>query len=238
MLLKRTPSYIYAQIRPFFPTTDPVCLNGVPIHERKRMTDEYVPDFLVSRVQTDDPSYESQYVSALEKYVSVGESVTMIGGGEGVSAVVAANQVQSTGTVEVYEGSLENVQKTRSTISVNGVGDVVTVHHSIVSDYFTLRGDPGDANVTKPGELEECDTLAIDADGAEFPILESIEIAPERLITEHHAVRNDGELVAEYRPDELRALLERSGYDIVDEFHHPTRAYGELDELVVVAEQA
>jgi hypothetical protein len=116
--------------------------------------------------------------------------------------------------------------KTRETVEVNGVTDLVKVHHTIVSKDYALRSTAGDATVLSPKDLPECDTLAIDADSAELDVLESLSSRPHRLIVEHHAVSGEDEdnLVVEYQPDTVRSSMEEMGYQIVEELADPDRA--------------
>lgn len=216
-LLKKIPPFIYEQIWPYLPKRDPVSLNNVPIHANKRVLDSYLPPYLLKYVPHDDETYEAEYVGLIKDHIDKGESVVLVGGGEGVSTVVAARQVNSSGTVITYEGSAQEVNKSRRTIQVNGLDERASVKHAIVSEDVQLRSDPGGADVISSNNLPDCTTLAIDADGAEFSILESLEIRPPKIIVEHHPIRVDDEVVIEYEPDHLIKLLESMGYEIVDE---------------------
>lgn len=79
-------------------------LNGVVTDERKRIPDRYLPAYVTRYVPGDDPDYEEQYVGCIRTYIEAGESVVLVGGGEGVSTVAAANQVGPDGRIDVYEG--------------------------------------------------------------------------------------------------------------------------------------
>lgn len=138
--------------------------------------------------------------------------------------------------VEVFEGGVSEVRKTKRTTQLNDVEGLVTVHHAIVSTDFSLRSSSNGAEIIPPSGLPECDTLGIDADGAEIPILQDLTIQPERLIIEHHAVPNSSGLIVEYQPDKVRSLIQNLGYEIVEEQSDPTRAFGR-EEQIFVAEQ-
>lgn len=161
----------------------------------------------------------------------------LVGGGEGISTVSAARQVQSGGKVDVFEGGSEEVEKTKKTVNINDVDGIVTVHHAIVSNDYSLRSSAGGAEIVSPSELPGCDTLAIDADGAEIPILEQVDIRPDKLIIEHHTVLNGDELIIEYQPDKIRSLIHELGYEIVEELSDPTRVYGRFEERIFVAKR-
>jgi hypothetical protein len=100
----------------------------------------------------------------------------------------------------------------------------------------SLRGPAGKAETIPSSELPDCDTLSIDADGAEISILTDLAINPGRLIIEHHPVPDSDELTVEYQPDEIRLLLENKGYEIVEELSEPNRAFGKYEERIFVAE--
>jgi hypothetical protein len=126
----------------------------------------------------------------------------------------------------------------RKTAEINEVKDIVEVHHAIVCDDISLRGPAGTAETIPSSELPECDTLSIDADGAEIPIVTDLGINPGRLIIEHHPVPASDELTVEYQPDRIRLLLENKGYEIVEELSAPNRAFGEYEERIFVAESS
>lgn len=216
-LFAKIPPYIYQQIWPYLPDTRNIIKNEIRSSQNKKVTDKFLPAYLTQYAPTDSPDYEERYISSIRQYISEGEKVVVVGGGEGISTVVTAKQVQSSGKVDVFEGGSREVKKTKETVDINGVSGIVTVHHAIVSNAYSLRSSAGDAKVVSPSELPECDTLAIDADGAEIPILEGVSIRPNKLIVEHHAVSDDDELVVEYQPDKMRSLIQNLGYEIVEE---------------------
>jgi hypothetical protein len=59
------------------------------------------------------------------------------------------------------------------------------------------------------------------------------------LIVEHHAVPDDGELIVEYQPDEMRSLIRDLGYEIVEELCDPDQpgAYGRFEERIFIAKR-
>lgn len=137
----------------------------------------------------------------------------------------------------MFEGGAEEVAKTRDASKINDVDELITVHHAIVSNDYSLRSSGGGADIVLPTELPECDTLAIDADGAELPILEQITLRPEKLIIEHHAVPDGDEFIIEYQPERVRSLIQDLGYETVEEVSDPTRAYGRFEETIFVGER-
>lgn len=236
-LVKRVPPYVYLQIWPYIPKGGNMMKNSIKSSEGKKVTDEYLPRYITQYTAANNPDYEAQYIDCIRRYINRGEEVVLIGGGEGISTVAAAKQVKNHGEVNVFEGGANEVRKTKETVDINRVSGIVTVHHAIVSNDYSLRSSAGDAKLVSPSELPECDTLAIDADGAEIPILEGISIRPNKLIVEHHAVPDDDELIVEYQPDKVRSLIQKLGYEIVEELSDPTRAYGRFEERIFVAKR-
>lgn len=237
-LLRKLLPYAYQQLWPYLPEDRYILKNGIVSSERTRITDRFLPGYITKYTPSDIHDYEAQYVKCIRDYVEAGEKVVLVGGGEGISTVVAAKQVQSGGTVDVFEGGAKEIEKTRETSKINGVDELITVHHAIVSNDYSLRSSADGADIVPPTELPECDTLAIDADGAEIPILEEITPGPETLIVEHHMVLDKDEIVVEYQPERVRSLIQDLGYDVVEEVSDPTRAYGRFEETIFVGKRA
>lgn len=234
-LIKRVPPSVYMKIWPVLPETENIILNGITCSQRKRLPDDLMPSYLLRGVPSDDPNYEEQYVACLRETIGRGDRVVLIGGGEGVSAVIAAKQTQSGGAVQVYEGGTREVEKSRETARINEVDEVVSVDHAIVSDDISLRSEANGASVIPAQDLPNCDVLAIDADGAEIPILKKIDTTPRYLVVEHHVVFDGNEKALAYQPATVRSLIEDRGYEIINERSDPTRAYGEYEERIFVA---
>lgn len=155
------------------------------------------------------PDYEAAIIDALRTRVKEGDDVVVVGGGFGVSSVVAANQTGPTGTVRTYEGGAEQVDLVTETLEMNDVADRVTVEHAIVGDAVSLYTPPGDAAVVDGPDLPACDVLEMDCEGAELEILRSLSIRPRVIVVETHAVFDAPEA-------DVRSELDRLGYDVVD----------------------
>lgn len=230
--------YVYRNyVWPALPQTDRrLRYNGITIGRRRRRLVGLFRLALpgeVTRETTDRPAYEERYVDCLRASLREGEAVTLVGGGWGVSAVVAARSVGESGRVTVFEGAEEAVERTRNTVELNGVADRVTVRQAIVSDDVALRGDDRGAPIVPPEDLPACDALALDCDGAEVHILEALAVRPETIVVEHHPVVREGALLAEHRPETIRAILEDRGYEIVRERRFPHEPSGEYETYFV-----
>lgn len=151
-------------------------------------------------------SAEEALLEGLSRHVRLGDSVVIVGGGRGVSTVVAARRADR---VRVYEPVSERVDRVEETASLNFVSDTVEIHHARVGEIRdTMDGDPSGAGVVSPTELPECDVLELDCEGAELEILENIRIRPRAIVVECHGCFGAPE-------DAVRAELERLGYTIV-----------------------
>mgnify|MGYP000227020195 CR=1 FL=1 len=134
------------------------------------------------------PKYESAIMSSISQHVSKRDDVVIVGGGWGVTAVGAAKQTGSSGSVTVYEGARREVERVKDTISLNGVSNTVHVEHAIVGSDVHLKSESGDARQIRPDELPECDVLELDCEGAEIMILEDLDFYPKYLIVESHGL--------------------------------------------------
>lgn len=160
--------------------------------------------------RTDEqPEYESALVAALRRHLHRGEDVVVIGGGRGVSAVVAARIVGPGGSATVYEGGTEQFERTKETIELNRVGDWTTVEHALVGPGDELYDEAGDARAIDPDELPECDALVMDCEGAEEAILEALSVRPRLIIVETHGFLGVPE-------SKVETMLGASGYEVFD----------------------
>lgn len=163
-------------------------------------------DWIVPGFERGKPDYENPEADAIRTYCTEGENVVIVGGGYGITSVIAANKVSKEGKVITYEASEEMTSIARKTIAHNGVSDICEVRHTVVSEAHSTRGDVGSASVLPPDELPECDFLELDCEGAENMILKEMSIKPEVISVETH--EGDGSL------EETKSILENDGYHI------------------------
>jgi tRNA A58 N-methylase Trm61 len=153
------------------------------------------------------PEYERELVTAIRRSVSSGDDVTIIGGGWGVSTVVAARLVGSTGSVTTYEGGAEQVKHVRETVRLNCVPDRVTLNHAVVGKAKRVFSEQAEV-VVDPGDLSDTDVLILDCEGAEVDILDGMDIRPSTVVVEAHPMYDAPCRV-------VRKVLEDIGYEIV-----------------------
>lgn len=200
---KKSIKYIvrksHAQIRPLLPKNGFINRNSVKVDNAK------LGDNLLG--QRSRPNYEDGLISGHEKYTRQGDSVVIIGGGFGVTAVRTSKIVGDTGEVTVFEGGAENVEKIRRVAKLNSL-DGISVRHVIIGQARKVDGDTTDAKIISPTNLPECDVLELDCEGAEIDVLNELDFLPRVVIVELHPwLYSD-------RPEKPIDLLEKLGYEI------------------------
>ena len=187
-----------------------------------------MPDFLIPYPLEDIADYEQTLISALRSHVRLGDKVTIVGGGEGVTAVIAAMAAGETGSVVCFEGSSWGVQKIKATAARNNVSKRLRVEHAVVGEAISVYGGQDDHSklIVSPAELPECDVLELDCEGSEIGILSDMTIRPRAIAVETHGVygapttmvgellENLGYAVHEYGIAEPRVLQECEENDI------------------------
>ena len=83
----------------------PVRYAGIPTCFDKKWSDRLVPASWLHNDMKDEPGYEAALVAALNESVRPGDRVVVVGGGLGVTSVVAALRAGSSGNIQCFEGS-------------------------------------------------------------------------------------------------------------------------------------
>ncbi len=187
----RALGFVYqGLIRPWLPGRALVYA-GIPVCYDRKWGDAIVPaawlpDFGFETGYTDEPGYEVALIAALNQTVGPGDKVVVVGGGVGVTAVIAAKCAGPSGTVVCFEGSKQYVRHIHETARRNKVTNIV-VKHAIVSKPIAVYGKASDfGEVVAPDRLPECDVLELDCEGAEIDILRNMAIRPRAIIVETH----------------------------------------------------
>jgi hypothetical protein len=205
VFVKKTIQYIMrkpaAAMRPLLPEKGFQSYNSVKMG-RARLGDSLLNQKTRSNI-------EDGLISGHEKYTQQGDSVVIIGGGNGVTAVRSAKMVGSGGEVIVFEGGKKSVESCKKVIEMNEVDDICTVNHAIIGQERNVYGgSTTSAELVSPTDLPECDVLEIDAEGSEIDIINKLEVSPRAVIVELHPW-----LYSE-SPKEPIELLEGMGYEI------------------------
>jgi hypothetical protein len=206
-LASRLFCYSYKNfVRLVLPNTGQILYAGIPIGHRK-IGDQLVSKLFNSTDFNDSPGYEQALVTALRANVRGGDEVVIVGGGLGVTSVVAALAAGETGHVECFEGDLLGVKAIRRVARLNGVLERITAHHAIVGEAIAVSGNSVATTTVHPSELPACDILELDCEGAEIGILREMTIQPRAISVEAH-----GFLGAPTAS--VRELLESRGYRV------------------------
>lgn len=203
-------------IRPLLPKRV-VSYNGIPVRASR------LGDSLVPWHTRDIPGYENALVKGIRQYVETGDTVVVIGGGWGVSTVVAARQSGPDGQVVTFEAGKETITKIEDTVQLNDVNDRVSIRHAIVARAVSIRGDGGSAQVVSPSNLPDCDVLVLDCEGAEIDILEDMEIRPRAVLVETHGIYGAPKT-------DVRGKLDNAGYETTESMVAEERLQEDCEE--------
>lgn len=183
-------------------------LNNIEVvHPNYLWTDKLFnarPDRFVNNI----PDYEDELVKQVKEYVKEDYNVTIIGGGMGVTSIIAGQSVGESGSVTVFEGSKEFYDRIKRNIKHNNLHHIINVNHTIVGSEKNLYGKAKTPDRITPEELKECDLLEMDCEGTELQILENMRIRPEWIIVETHGIFNSP-------TDDVYDQLDSMGYNIV-----------------------
>lgn len=157
------------------------------------------------------PDYKAEQMDCIAAAVETGDTVVNVGGGYGVSTVVAARHVGPSGRVVTFEPAGEVLGPLRETAEMNDVADRVELRHAAIGSPSHPKGTIEGAEVLPPSALPECDVLILDCDGAEAEIVPRLEIRPRDLVVESHP---------RYGVDteELLSVLSSEGYEFPDRY--------------------
>jgi hypothetical protein len=212
-LARRSIAYAYRRgVRPNMPS-EPVRYAGIPIFKDRKWGDRLVPtSWVPGDVEDDDePGYEATLVSALTETIRPGDNVVIVGGGLGVTAVVAALSAGSSGNIQCFEGSEQYARLAQQTAARNGITNI-NINHAVVARFIDTFGGgvPSDLGpVLPPSQLPTCNVLELDCEGAEVEILREMTIQPRVIVVETHGLYG--------APTNLVAsLLEKRGYVVSD----------------------
>jgi hypothetical protein len=209
---KRVAGYLYRRtIRRLLPTIAEVKYGGISISRERKFGDAALPDFLIPHPLEDIADYEQTLIDVLRSQVRIGDRVIIVGGGEGVTAVVAAEAVGETGSVVCFEGNSWNVRKVKAAAARNKMSNRLKVEHAVVGEAIAVYGMPEQhsTHVVSPAELPECDVLELDCEGAELLILRDLQIRPRVIAVETHGVYGAPSRM-------VKELLEKLAYTVED----------------------
>ena len=171
------------------------------------------------------PKFEDGTSWALRRHVRRGDDVVVVGGGRGITSVVAARMTHFEGSVTTYEANSNMLATFRRAIEVNRVADLVTLEHAAVGPVSDRSVDifgPSDGDRLDPEDLPPCDVLELDCEGSELDVLRGMECRPRVIVVETHEPLG-------VPSEDVSEVLEEMEYRIVDRV-----AAGMHDELEVL----
>jgi tRNA A58 N-methylase Trm61 len=189
------------------PKVAPVLHAGMASTLDWRLFDKTLPPQFRPPDICDIPDYEEKLVTALRSAVQPGNTVVVVGGGNGITAVVAAKLAGPGGHVICYEASSEQLPLIQQTFRRNKVD--VDLRFAAVGEAISVYGDGEVAPVVAPEELPECDVLELDCEGAERIILGRMTIRPHVIAVETHGVYGSP-------TKSVREALEKLDYAVTD----------------------
>ena len=163
------------------------------------------------RAPCDIPDYEEALVEGLHRLVRPGDRVVVVGGGFGVTTVVAAQAAGVNGEVWCYEASMAHISWVHATLALNRKRKpMAPVHvvHACVGEARSRMKAAYDGEGVDPRVLPECDVLELDCEGSELGILASMTIRPRGLVVETHGVFGAPTLA-------VRKVIESRGYSVL-----------------------
>lgn len=176
------------------------------------------------------PTYEELSNTELRRHVDRGDDVVIVGGGWGITTVVAARMTHYEGTVTTFEANSEMKETVERSMKINNIEDVAEVRHHHVGPAFDSAQEhygPADGEQLNPEDLPVCDVLELDCEGAEREILEKMEIRPHCIIVESHPP--DG-----VTTEEVIERLHNIDYEVVN--RGPNGPEGRYEVLTAVRE--
>ncbi len=182
--------WISNAVRPWMPTRKRLLLlNGVEIPMDVSLIDRWLPFYKPPVPVTHNPNYEGDEAEAVRSYCKPGDRVVVIGGGLGVTTVVAAQSIGPTGRVHVYEPTDAACTILQAAVWWNQCADRVTVTNAAVGTQRTscfTHGTVASAPSVECAALPDADVLEMDCEGEEEAILSEMKMKPRVVLVETH----------------------------------------------------
>lgn len=215
--------------RRFLPDAGYVLYGGLPVGRARKIGDQPLLSKLLPPDLQDNPIYEQELMNGLRGTVRPGDRVVVVGGGEGITASMAAMLAGETGSVLCFEGDRAGIAAVMRTAEANGVADRISCTYAVVGRNIGVFGTEVADRIVPPHELPPCDVLEMDCEGSEVEILREMTIQPRAVVVETHGF-------ADASTSLVMDILKSRGYEAEDlGLAEPKNACVGRDEHVVVA---
>lgn len=209
---------ILSRLEPHLPVREYGTCSGVRVPapaEPRRLFDRVRP----SRSTPEHSPFEGALAGVHREVTRPADDVAVVGGGYGITTVVAARRAAS---VTVYEPTPARRRAIRTTLELNDVEpDAVTLSPAVVGDIAPAEADekaldPATVRTIEPGDLPACDVLELDCEGAELSILRGLDrnVLPRVVAVEIHPIKLDG------TADQVLPAIRDLDYDVRDRLTH------------------
>ena len=183
--------------------------SGVKIYTSKKLLDHLVPISWLPKGLSDTIGYEATLIDEIKINVAKGDKVVVIGGGLGVTSIVAAKMTGPGGSVVCYEGSVSGYASIYKAIRINKVSGIIKLHNKIVGDPIHVYGEDITPYFLHTSKIPDCDVMELDCEGSEISILKNMKNRPRIIIVETHGLYGS--------PTSLvKSILQGMDYDVKD----------------------
>lgn len=155
-----------------------------------------------------NPVYEEKLLLGINNFLDKNESVTIVGGGFGVTATKISDITNR--PLNIYEPSIEQIEIIEKTFKLNGVDTAkITIHNCAVSNNRYSYDGNKNTPAIQPSHIIPCDFLELDCEGAELEILRNLAFRPKKILVETHGFRGSP-------TSEVIKCLNEMGYSILE----------------------
>ena len=153
-------------------------LNGKTVpYDNSKLLDEYIGI----------PNYEWKLICGMKSTIQKGDTVLIVGGGNGVSTLYARDLVGKNGSVFAYEGADRRAQRMKDHFHRRPISNV-KINHRVVSKAESLAGSAEGTEILSPKDLPQSDIVVLDCEGAEKSIVPDLSFRPRGMVIETHGI--------------------------------------------------
>lgn len=159
---------------------------------------------IIDRSLQNMDGYEQELLAELRTALTPDDRVCIIGGGLGITTVVASRNADQ---VITYEAGRVNARNIQRTIDYHNIDNVKLVPKPVGNPVSIWGREPASQQAISPESLPECDVLELDCEGSEIEVLETMTIRPRTIVVESHGIYDSPS-------NEVAKYLTSLGYEI------------------------